>query len=179
MHNLEHIRKMAHSPVYNYAIPGLSSWLLGKPTPDGCVRLFLCERTHHEPIIPHSHRFDFQCLVLRGEVCNVTWEEAEEGCNTADDFVVSTLTYGGEPGTYTQTLDPVPKRYKHKMHAYGEGEWYGMKHNEIHSIYFARGTAVLFFEGPNWTNETLILEPYVNGERVPTFKVEPWMFKKD
>jgi len=53
-----------------------------------------------------------------------------------------------------------------------------MKSTQIHSINFAKGTEVLFFEGPTIMDTSVILEPYVDGETVPTFKTEPWMFKK-
>lgn len=174
--NLDQIKTMAHSPLHNYAIPGLTSWIIGaNPDPArGCVRLFECSRDHFEPIIPHSHRFDFQCLVLRGGVVNVVWTEDDRG----DEFAVSSIRYDGEPGHYTHAMTTAVRKFSRELNSYEEGEWYGMKHDEIHSIYFDRDTSVLFFEGPRVSNQTLILEPYVDGKRVPTFKVEPWMFRK-
>ena len=173
--NLDQIKAMAHSPLHNYAIPGLTSWIIGaNPDPQrGCVRLFECSRQHFELIIPHSHRFDFRCLVLRGGVNNVVWTADEEG----DEFAVSTLRYGGEPGHYSTTVEEVV-RFSSRVDRYTKGQWYGMKHDEIHSIFFGRGSAVLFFEGPQVTNQSQILEPYVDGQRVPTFQVESWMFRK-
>ena len=34
------------------------------------------------------------------------------------------------------------------------------------------------FEGEERTDTSVILEPSTNGEVIPTFKVEDWMFKK-
>lgn len=174
--NLDQIKTMAHSPLHNYAIPGLTSWIIGaNPNPvRGCVRLFECSRDHFETIIPHSHRFDFQCLVLRGGVVNVTWTEDDRG----DEFAVSSLEYGGEAGHYSYAMTTAVRKFSRSLNSYKEGEWYGMKHDEIHSIFFGRDTSVLFFEGPRVSNQALILEPYVDGQRVPTFKVESWMFRK-
>ena len=59
--SIEALLRMKHSPVRNYAIPGLTSSLIGSPSPNGTVRIFECSREHQEPIIPHSHRFSFQC----------------------------------------------------------------------------------------------------------------------
>jgi hypothetical protein len=53
-----------------------------------------------------------------------------------------------------------------------------MTADEIHSIFFGRDTSVLFFEGPNVSDTSIILEPVVDGETIPTFKVEPWAFKR-
>jgi hypothetical protein len=52
-----------------------------------------------------------------------------------------------------------------------------MKYDELHCIHFEKGTQVLMFEGPNVSDRTTILEPFANGVRVPTFKVEDWMFQ--
>jgi len=166
---LNHIKTMAHSPLRNYRIPGLTSSLVRN------VRLFECERSHEEAIVPHSHRFDFQCLVLRGVVRNVLWLPNAQG----DLFSLSTLEYGNKPGEYTQTRGTAQGYFSRSETRYVEGDTYGMRHTQIHSIFFERDTAVLFFEGPELTNETCILEPVSNGKAVPTFETRPWMFQKD
>ena len=61
---------------------------------------------------------------------------------------------------------------------YKQGECYSMNADDIHSIYFSKGTQVLFFEGEERTKTTSILEPVVNNDVIPTFEVKPWMFKK-
>ena len=76
---LQMLKAMANSRLGNYAgIPGLSSSLLGGPK-HGRVRLFDCSRAHEESIVPHSHRFDVLCLVLRGAVENHLWHGLKTG----------------------------------------------------------------------------------------------------
>ena len=58
------------------------------------------------------------------------------------------------------------------------GSWYGMKHDEIHSIGFSNDAVVLFFEGPPVAEGTVILEPYVNGQHLQTMATKPWMFQR-
>lgn len=53
-----------------------------------------------------------------------------------------------------------------------------MDAHQIHSIRFLRGAEVLVFEGPEVAHSSVVLEPWAYGERVPTFKVEPWMFRR-
>lgn len=53
-----------------------------------------------------------------------------------------------------------------------------MKAEEIHSITFSRGASVLFFEGPRKTDTSTVLEPVVDGETIPLFRTEPWMYGK-
>ncbi|BCG50256.1 hypothetical protein [Ralstonia phage RP13] len=169
---------MKHSPLYNYAgIPGLTSWLIGNSNQSdnrGRVRLMTCERNHHEVIIPHSHRFDFQCVVLAGKVINSIWSEDPSG----DEFIETILTYCDTPGDYSKTVLSTPKKYKQGFMKYEAGQSYSMSSNQIHSIEFYRDTAVLFLEGPAQTIDTKIIEPFYRGVRVPTFKVEPWMFSR-
>ena len=182
--NLSMLLAMKHSPVRNYVIPGLTSWLIGAPGPQGCIRLFESERETQEFITPHSHRFDFQCWVLAGWVRNRIWTRRvnSDGC---DFYYESKLRRGckrgnGSMGEYTQSEAAlnVPQPYTFEDTTYDAGAWYSMGFKEIHSIAFSRGAKVLFFEGPEWTHETTILEPRANGVRVPTFKVEPWMFDR-
>ena len=70
---LQLIKKMGHNEVDNYVLPGLTSSLIGG-FGHGKVRLFSAERETREWVIPHSHRFDFGCLVLHGEVENILFE---------------------------------------------------------------------------------------------------------
>jgi hypothetical protein len=172
--SIRQLLTMAHSPVHNYAIPGLSSWLIGQPGPAGTVRLFQCEREHQEAITPHSHRFDFQCWVLEGSVRNRIWKKHHDG----DAFIESTLAYGGDVGKYAMQTADEPTRWGHEDRVYEAGQCYSMKADEVHSIYFSRGARVLFFEGPTKAHSSVILEPWVNNERVPTMEVRPWMFQR-
>lgn len=172
--NLKMLAAMKHSPVRNYVVPGLTSWLVGGASPQGCVRLFESEREHLEPVIPHSHRFDFQCLVLAGWVRNRVWMRSY---GDGDWFVSSTHTKG-RMGAY-EVKEGGRERFTYQDITYVAGARYEMNHDDIHSIWFSRGAKVLFFEGPEVVDFTTILEPVANNERVPTFKVEDWMFRRD
>jgi len=170
----EFLKCMKHSPIQNYGgIPGITSWLIGEPSKWGIVRLMESSRDHQEPVIPHSHRFDFHCIVLAGTVRNIIWEASPRG----DEFQASILTYAGAPGQYRKTSGEI-SRWTTVTREYTAGEEYGMSAEQVHSIFFSRGASVLFFEGPTAHDSSIILEPVVDGEVVPTFKVEPWMFKK-
>lgn len=175
--NIDQLRKMAHSPIRNYIVPGLTSWLIGGKSEAGCVRMFECERSHEEAITPHSHRFDFHCLVVQGAVRNVLWKR--EYSLNGDLYARRPITFGGEPGVYEHGPAPEVNRYKRIETRYAAGQQYGMTHDEVHSIFFERNTIVLFFEGPSITDETFVLEPYCDSAVVPTFEVRPWMFRRE
>lgn len=166
--------QLKHSPIHNYGgIPGLTSWLVGEPSKNGLVRLMECSRDHFEPIIPHSHRFDFACLVLRGWVMNIIWERSDGG----DHYQTTELVYDGAPGQYGR-LALGTEKWTYLEQQYLEGQQYTMKAEEVHSIFFSRGAKVLFFEGPQHTTSSIILQPVVGGEVVPTFTVPEWAFKR-
>lgn len=173
MIDIQMLMDMTHNKINNYVIPGLSSSMIGYGSKEhGCARIFECSRDHREVITPHSHRFDFQALVLQGEVHNEIWNESTGG----DFFTCTELIYGGEVGNYVKGASR-RARYTPEVDTYGEGEWYQMKHDEIHSIMFEKGTVILFLEGPRIIGTTQILEPCVNSVTVPTFEVKDWMFK--
>lgn len=171
---IDSIVAMAHSPIKNYVIPGLTSSLVGNPGPNGLVRLFECSREHYESINPHSHRFNFNCLVLEGKVKNIVWFECE---NSPNKYQKTQVGYKGEFGKYDIKLGDI-SGYEQAPTVYNPGQWYSMQHHQIHSIYFSAGCKVLFFEGLPVQNYSLVLEPVVEGKRIPTFKVEDWMFEK-
>lgn len=170
---LDLILSMKTNGLHNYAIPGLSSHLIGGIMAGG-VRLFECSRKHTEQITPHSHRFDFQALVLRGTVTNLIWDY--DCCG--DEYALSTIKYKNSPGKYDVVDSSTAKMAVRFRNTYQEGEIYGMVHTEIHSIQFSKNAAVLFFEGPSISDTSVILEPVVDGVTIPTFKTEPWMFTR-
>lgn len=175
--DIEMLRKMAHSPIKNYVIPGITSSLIGgNPGPGGCMRLFESEREHQESVTPHSHRFDFQCWVIQGKVVNRIWKEASTWSPEADLFEKTQLKFD-DMGSYERVTSERCK-YNYTDRTYQAGEWYLMRASQIHSINFSRGAVVLFFEGPQEADSSFILEPVVDDELIPTFKVEPWMFKR-
>lgn len=177
MNQFSVLRAMRNSLLKNYIVPGLSSALIGG-NGNGSVRLFEASREQHNDITPHGHRFDFACLVLRGSVINRIWTPSRTP-RSDDYYAASTLVYGGEPGQYTQMPPTTPAAWSYQDTAFVEGEWYWMTHDQVHSISFSRDAIVLFFEGPTVADKTLILEPWVAGSHIPTFKVEPWMFQKE
>lgn len=169
---LEIIRKMQTSKVSNYVIAGLDSYLLE----NGNVRVFKNNRNHQDQITPHSHRFDFTCLVLNGYVINKVWTECTG--KDGDLFQLSELIYSGDIGEHRKK--PISnKSFSFNMTTYKTGQTYSMKAEEIHSIEFSKGAVVLFFEGPTVREESLIIEPVVNGEVVPTYEKKSYMFKRD
>ena len=174
MFDKELIESMLNTPIRNYAVPGLTSCLVGGGD-YGRVRLFESERSQQRDITPHSHRFDFQCFVLHGFVTNRIWERQSSGWG--DKFRETALVYLGEPGKYeTKPVDNSFWTYQDSK--YETGTTYSMKAEEVHSIFFSKGARVLFFEGPARLCESIVLEPIVTGEVIPTFKTEEWMFKR-
>lgn len=164
------LQQMKSDTVTNYVIAGLDSSLITK----GCVRLFENSRNHLDSITPHSHRFDFVCLVLEGWVENTLWEETDL---RADEFQLSTLIYKGTIGEHTKIANNVD-RFMSTTTRYDKGEYYSMGSSQIHSIQFSRGAKVLFFEGPEKSKESVIIEPFVGGQVIPTFENKPYMFGK-
>jgi hypothetical protein len=174
--NMDYLREMMSSPIQNYAgLPGLKSSLIAADAngANGRVRVFEASRQPREQIVPHNHRFSFQCLVLQGTVWNVIWEEDPLG----DEFAMSSLYYN-DMGNYNKTFVR-SGRWSAQEFTYPTGEWYAMSAHEIHSIEFSQDAVVLFMEGVSYMWTTEILEPLVDGEVVPLLKVEPWMFKKE
>lgn len=172
---IKHLVTMRHSPLYNYIVPGLTSWLIMDNGKAGKIRLFECTREQQEFITPHSHRFDFSACVVQGEVENTLWLQAET--IKSDLYMVTHNTYLGSPGQY-ESMQFGVQRFVTDPITHKEGDWYSMSCHDVHSIKFSRNSLVLFFEGAERTETTRVLEPCINGEHVPTMKIEPWMFRK-
>lgn len=170
MNNLDLValQQLSHSTLHNYILAGLDSHLIGATT-----RIFVNTRESSDKITPHSHRFDFQCLVLRGMVINTIFE----GDGAGDEYQLTETEYLGKPGQYA-TLKTERARYLPKSTEYRAGDWYGMISEQIHSIQFSRDAVVLFIEGEQVTSKSVYIEPHVRGETIPTMKTEPWMFSK-
>lgn len=181
--DLTTLRQMAHSPIRNYIVPGLTSWMIGGKAPDGsCMRMFEMTREQMEFITPHSHRFDFQATVLRGQVENKIWMQTRYDDEAAvGSYHIHDMDYDGTVGRYT---DPKPREFGVKLYrtettTYETGESYSMLAHQIHSIRFRHNTVVLMFEAANRLTKTQILLPVVERNIIPTFKVEPWMFQRE
>ncbi|MDE2106756.1 MAG: hypothetical protein KGL39_56600 [Patescibacteria group bacterium] len=170
------VSRMMNGRLKNYVMPGLSSWLVGGEGA-GKVRLFTAQRDTNDWVIaPHSHRFDFTCLVLRGEVHNITYSSPPRH-DLGNPFAVGRLEVPeGGLGKYEYKPGTSPVHYGTHTAKYEEGTTYSMEAEEIHTIRFSRDSMVLFFEGPNRVNFSYVLEPWADSRRVPTFSVEPWMF---
>jgi len=165
---------MKSSTVRNYVIAGLDSSLLEH----GKVRYFENSRDHQDSITPHTHRFDFTCLVLEGSVTNRIWHPASDH-GDSDLFMVSALDYTGKIGEHqVWATNPEPEWFDYTDYEYLAGECYSMTHSQFHSIKFSKGAKVLFFEGPQITNTSYIIEPYVNGVVIPTYQKLDYMFLK-
>jgi hypothetical protein len=160
----------------NYIVPGLTSYLLATGTDGSKVRVFRATIEQQQAVTPHSHRFDFRCLVLRGRVVNRLWSRAR-GDEAGDTYLRSRLIYGGAPGAYELVRDAEPLRWTYYDIEYCAGDEYAMHADEIHSIQFSRDAVVLFREGAPVSAESVIIEPWCEGAVVPTFRVEPWMFQ--
>jgi hypothetical protein len=157
---------MAHSTLRNYIAPGLTSYLIGGEG-HGKVRLFHSDRD----------RFDFTCLVLKGSATNILFQR--QWGNDGDLYAPGTLKRRAEFGDYEYVPGEKAETFIEKAYTYGVGETYSMKANQIHSIRFARGSEVLFFEGPEVADSSIVLEPWSNGKRIPTFVTQPWMFERE
>lgn len=186
---ISQLHQMRHSDTKNYIAPGLTSSLIGAhPSGErGLVRMFIANRdTREQWITPHNHHFDFACLVLQGKVTQYLYYQdgqqiwsGMQHVGPRQPYAVTELS-GDHSDGYEQkkVIAADPTYYRVAETEYGEGDIYAMQHDEIHSIRFSEDAMVLFFEGPKMDNAVHILEPWVDGERVPTFKTEPWMFKR-
>ena len=171
--NLEHFKKMAHSPLRNYALPGVTSYLIGERAKNGSMmRLFHSDRVQVMAVTPHSHRYDFEAHVIQGQVRNRIWRLDING----DPYRIIELEYLGRPGNYKKT-DGSVDQWSFADKDYVRGDSYGMAYNQVHSIYFARDTWVLVAEGPTVASTSFIIEPVVDGETIETSKTESWMFQ--
>jgi len=184
------------NPLQHYAgLPGLTSWLIS----NGVVRMFDSERDTEEFIVPHSHRYDFTCLVVEGRVTNILYTEiggetpAPKERSNKEMYVGKTtpagesvclnkyavgVLHGSAQIAHGYFRGTEPRGFEGTAYTYTAGDVYHMKHSEIHAIKFAAGTRVLFLEGPQVVDKVVVLEPWANGAVVPTFKVEPWMYSR-
>ena len=170
---------MQHNKLHNYIVPGVTSSLIGGGE-HGKVRLFHATRQARDWVTPHSHRFNFTALVLAGNAHNTLFD-CTEGSG-GDEWCLSTIDQVcGADGLrdYQHVRATNATRWMQHTLSYGVGASYSMEHTEIHSIVFEKGTVVLFFEGPQVTTQSVMLEPWVNGKCLPTFRTEPWMFEKE
>lgn len=166
--NLENLRNLILSMsdkstrIVNHAEHGLDSTLLSQ----GLFRVFTANY-ETQVRLPHSHKYDFACLVLKGSVLNRVYKPIEnnkfkENNELHAEYCVAIQT--GALGDYK-----FDKQYRQafeiaeKLH--GEGDWYQMTHEDIHAIRFSKGAVVLFIEGPAVTDQVEVLFPYASNGR--------------
>lgn len=133
--------------------------------------MFEASRETHHVITPHSHKFDFCCLVLRGTVENTIFIEDVNG----DEWAV--IKQKGELGDYNSEIECAYK-CSAISNVYNQGQTYSMKNYEFHSIKFSKDAVVLFFEGEKVSDVSYYLEPIVDSKVLDTFLVKDWMFKR-
>jgi len=177
--NIERIlEQMAHNALPNYIVPGITSSLIGGED-KGKVRVFEATRNARDFVTPHSHRFDFAAMVVRGTVTNTLYKKSNNEWD-GDAWGMSTIDQVcGADGLldYKHERSAEPTYWRCEPTEYREGETYFMRSDEIHSIVLSKNTILLFFEGPAVTTQSIMLEPWVNGKCIPTFRTESWMFK--
>jgi len=181
------IESMQTSRVRNYIIPGLNSYLLD----NGKVRMFDSTRQYSGTVTPHTHRFDFACYVLNGEVGNriytqVSPFEHEESAkwNDSDEFTVRTIgrDINEAFGKYEKNIvaDEMAVSFTSEITRYRKGDWYSMTSDQFHSIEFDRDTQVIFFEGPEVNKHSKVLLPFMHGETIETMECDKdWMYLED
>lgn len=172
---LQIIMDMKNSSIYNYILPGFTSSLIGGEK-FGKVRLFTASRHQHEFITPHTHRFDFACYILQGFVENKIWAETDK--ENGDLFESSLLIKKSNFGEYNLTRNK-REYWFFTNRTFQQGDWYFLDYDIYHSISFSQDAIILFFEGPQKADSSYILEPVVDNVKIPTFKVEDWMFQND
>lgn len=171
------VQPMKNSRLRNYIAPGLTSHLVGG-VEHGKVRLFTADRSTLEFITPHSHRFNFTCLVLQGIVDNTIFEPGSDFCERWCVSTINQVCSGNGLMEYVHTRDEKPTYWRLRTDQWVTGDTYSMSYDQMHSIKFHRGTEVLFFEGPQVVTTGKMLEPWEDGKVIPTFRTEPWMFDR-
>lgn len=162
-------KSMQHNTIHNYIAPGLDSHLIGSAEGKGAVRMFENTRAQNFFITPHTHRFNFACCVLRGQVRNTLYVRDRV---YGDRYAVSRYIKA------TKSLDPdwYRDQFSPELHIHNEGAWYTMRWDQYHSIEFSPHALVLFLEGAFKTPVSYVLEPMDGDKKLNTFAVNDWMY---
>ena len=164
--NLEFLRSLVLSSadrstrIVNHVEHGLDSTLLSK----GLFRIF--EANYETQVrLPHSHKYNFACLVLKGSVLNRVYKPIENNKYKENNELHAEYCVAIQTGTLGDYKFNKQHRQAfeitEKLH--GEGDWYQMTHEEIHTIRFSKGALVLFIEGPAVTDQVEVLFPYASN----------------
>jgi len=167
------LEQMKGQSIDNYIVAGLNSSMID----NGKVRLFSASRNQRQEITPHSHTYDLLSIVLRGKVENFMWIEADDD-TSGESFLLSEIVKTKEFGEYDKKEVDVSNYYSLKS-SYIAGDIYHINEGEIHSIKFSKDAIVLLFESEEKLNCSEVLEPFVDGELIPTLIKEDWMFKSN
>lgn len=171
----EILDSLKHSKITNYVIPGLESYIISNDKENGTmVRMFEMTREQSAMCVPHTHRYNFYCVVLEGRVYNTVWcDHDTEG----DLFEIVKLRRGKAFGEYKIDDRPREGRFVPRECRYLKGESYSMDAHQVHSIRFDKGTKVLFMESKDVLDYSYALLPIVDGEVVDNLSTQPWMFR--
>jgi len=186
--NPEEILNLANGKeIGNYVLPGLTSKLIYEGS-NYRLRLFINGRSpFNNTIVPHSHRFNIKCKVIKGWACNKIFEvpENEYQVKNSDEWMVCEQKYNGDIGQYDFKEKTVKSFYGNSnvysasLNPEEDGSSiYQMQHTDIHSIQFGKNSIILFEESFVDTQVSEVLLPWVEGETLyPKEFVEDWMFK--
>jgi hypothetical protein len=179
--DIDFLMAMRHSPIRNYVVPGITSWLIGAHhATNGCVRMLQCSRNQIESVAPHDHRFSFHAIVLAGRVTNRLWVPDGPGGDLYQSTTLQPTGVSSATGPrYLKHATADVGGWRFQDTDYEAGQSYGMAAHEVHSITFRRGTTLLIFEGRQEKTCSMILEPVVDGMVKSSFHVEPWMFEQE
>lgn len=163
------------STIKNYVVPGLESVLLGES--DGFkVRMFHMTEHQMMHVTPHSHRFNLLSYVLEGEVEHITYHETTRYDDLQKLFKLAVLEQEGQLGEYKTNIHSNGS-FRCYSAKYVAGGSYFLNAEDYHSVVFAKGTKVLFIEGPQVATPK-ILVPLVKGTVCSTLFTADWMFQK-
>lgn len=167
--------------ISNYIVPGLESRIVRKCDTGDLLRIFVATREQHQNVIPHSHRYDLTCKVMRGNVKNRIWRKVDS--SDADTFTTMQMDYGGEPGIYQKPREISVDRwgYSTDIHRETNNCNYYLHKSQVHSIVFDKGAVVLIMESDRSdtrSESSIYLEPNIDGKTIHTFATAPWMFLK-
>lgn len=178
--SFEDINSLSISTIENYVVPGLYSFLLTEKNEDvGCIRAFM-QTLHQEYFVtPHSHRYNHEIIMIKGECQQILYEETSIRSDDYSQFYrKSTIEYLNSPGKYRHSLGGHLGQYVRRNKRLEEGQRFRLNSDEIHSIFFNKGAIALIKEGPDIDCMSYILQPIAKDELINTFQVNEWAFRK-
>lgn len=172
--NLVQALGFAHSPVFNYILPGLTSWMIAS-SDELTVRLFTMHRNTEGFVHPHSHRFGFSAMVLAGHVYNTLYTQHDQHSEARLYDQHKITPRDGGLGEYRFEQSEAV-RLRSETTLFAVGETYCMEPQHIHSITFSNGAAVLMYEQrtSEICDSLIFTPPTVRPEAL----TQPWMFKR-